>query len=167
MNAYERVKLSRERTKDVFPLPGVSDCIRYAICEMAEMDDAWLRFERMSDKRNNVRISDPYLEFGQALYMLYSAAVQMGMEPEYDTLYFAGRMTMESMYAYAMYRMTVVLSTMQLTMVEKSRLQSEFNGAYTSLLVLGELFGWDTAEAVEDACAAFEVKHLGTVKEEA
>ena len=57
-----------------------------AICELAEMDDAWLRFDRRDDKRNNVRLNDPVAELGQALYMLLSAAVQLGIEPQTDSV---------------------------------------------------------------------------------
>ena len=82
MTPYERVRLSRERTAATFPLPNVLDCIRYAITELAEYEDALLRQERASDKRNNDKQHDPRSELGQALYMLLSAAVQFGEPSE-------------------------------------------------------------------------------------
>lgn len=156
MSAYERVKLSRQRTGATFPLPGVSDCIRYAICEMAEMDDAWLRIERAGDKRNSDKAHAPSAELGQALYMLLSAAVQHGVEPAlYDYSGYTSLWYVEVLKWLA--------DLLQALCDGYTALDQEFSGCYSTMCGLAAFHGWDAAALVDAACAAFEAKHAPEV----
>ena len=47
------VKAHRERSAAYFPLPTPAECIRYAMQELAELDDAWIVQENPAHKRNN------------------------------------------------------------------------------------------------------------------
>ena len=84
MTPYERTQLSRERTAATFPFPSALDCIRYAVTELAEYDDALLRQERAGDKRNHDKAHDPRSELGQCGYMLLSEALQLNGTPQMD-----------------------------------------------------------------------------------
>lgn len=165
MTPYERVKLSRERTAATFPLPSVTDCIRYAICELAEMEDAWLRIERADDKRNNVRQSSPYDELGQAVYMLLSAAVQLGVAPKLLATY-RDHDTYIDAYAYALYTLAALLTMMQRSQVDAERLQMVFDAAYSGIYATGAINGVDSVfdSLIDDTCAAFERKHAPAVQ---
>lgn len=164
MTPYERVKLSRKRTADAFPLPCPLDCIRYALCELCEYDDAMLRIERIGDKRNNARVPDPRGELGQALYMFLSAAVQWGTKPkQYDPL---SQQTRLHLYSAALNWLTgFTLSpasahlTPPLSNARRVALGIPVSGAYNVLCALATLHGWDLDELIEDTCAAFEAKH--------
>ena len=157
MTPYERVKLSRQRTAGVFPLPSPLDCIRYAICELAEYDDALLRLERIGDKRNNARQPDPRAELGQAFYMLLSAAVQVGYEPNgLDT--FRAPDHRLGHYAVALRNIGNVLCGV-LDSASPEHVAYQMDDAYRALLWIAAAHGWDVAALVDDACAAFEAKH--------
>src|SRR5574343_139598 len=73
MDVLERVGSSRMMLDGKFPYPSAVDCMRYAIQELAEMDDAMMRQEQPNHKRNNGREHDPRKELGQAGYMILSA----------------------------------------------------------------------------------------------
>ena len=164
MTPYERVKLSRKRTANVFPLPSPLDCIRYSLCELCEYDDAMLRLERIGDKRNNDRQPDPRAELGQALYMLLSAAVQWGIKPKGS--YRLSEQTRLHLYSSALTWLTsFTLSPTSAHLVppfsaaRRVALGVPVSGAYNVLCALATLHGWDLDELIEDTCAAFEAKH--------
>jgi hypothetical protein len=156
MNPYERVKLSRERTAATFPLPTPRDCIRYAITELAEYDDALLRLERAGDKRNNARQPDPQAELGQCVYMLLSAAVQTSGPPEYYPV-----LPDVSVVWYAD-TLKWLADMLQGFCDGFSALAEELSRTYSALVGIASFHGWDMTSLVEDTCAAFEAKH-GTV----
>ena len=165
MTPYERVKLSRKRTANVFPLPSPLDCIRYSLCELCEYDDAMLRLERIGDKRNNARQPDPRAELGQALYMLLSAAaVQWGIKPfQYDHL---SEQTRLHLYSSALNWLTgFTLSPASAHLVpplsspRRVALDIPVSGAYNVLCVLATFHGWHVDALVDDTCVAFEAKH--------
>lgn len=164
MTPYERVKLSRKRTASTFPLPSPLDCIRYALCELCEYEDAMLRLERIGDKRNNDRQPDPRAELGQALYMLLSAAVQWGIKPKrYDPLSQQSRL---HLYSSALNWLTgFTLSPVNthlappLSAARRVALDIPVSGAYNVLCALAAVHGWDVDTLVEDTCTAFEAKH--------
>jgi hypothetical protein len=162
MTPYERVRLSRERTAATFPLPNVTDCLRYAICELAEMDDAWLRLERRDDKRNNERTHDPRAELGQAFYMLLSAAMQLGIEPAAPSDILYRWSVYESIYASALKSMARLLdmSMMPAEAVSPDYAQGAFDAAYYAMFAAGALYDWDDLDImVDETCTAFERKH--------
>ncbi len=162
MTPYERVKLSRERTRLTFPLPGVSDCIRYAICELVEYDDALLRMERTGDKRNNDKVHDPAAELGQALYMLLSASVQFREPSAPRRLPAVSGYMPRELYFMALSHLADLgfeaLDEKNLSSLE-TWLRAHASTAYTDMCDLADLYGWSVDALVEDACAAFEAKH--------
>lgn len=173
MTPYERVKLSRERTATTFPLPTPRDCIRYAITELAEYDDALLRIERTGDLRNNARQPDPRAELGQCVYMLLSAYVQLDEEPAvyHEETSKPERWMLKFSYYDAMASLAMtaddVLSStdVDVPVYERSTKEvivAQADEAYNSLLMVAESHGWDMTSLVEDTCVAFESKH-GTV----
>lgn len=165
MTPYERVKLSRERTAGTFPLPNVLDCIRFAICELSEYDDALLRQERTGDKRNNDKAHDPRSELGQALYMLLSAAVQLKYEPDclpvschmgavssnvadwyFDAMSYLADLGSEARdIGKSPYAITNVTSIM--------------DEPYSYLYAIADTNGWPVDALINDTCARFEAKH--------
>jgi hypothetical protein len=68
--AQERAALAH-----CYPLPSPVDCIRYALTELGEYEDAILRNERQSDKRNNGRERDWQAELGQCGEMIGCALI--------------------------------------------------------------------------------------------
>jgi hypothetical protein len=152
------VQQSRALTAATFPLPSVLDCIRYAITELAEYDDALLRAERTGDKRNNDKQHDPRSELGQALYMLLSAAVQLGHEPEYFsadggvTESYLDAVSTMAIVGYDVFKMSDVPWTVDLV-------HKELDDAYSALLDLSDVCGWPVDALIDDTCAAFERKH--------
>ena len=161
MTPYERVKLSRERTAATFPLPSVLDCIRYAITELAEYEDALLRQERASDKRNNDKQHDPRSELGQALYMLLSAAVQFGEPSEPRRLPAVSGYGPRELYFMALSHLADLgyeaLDEKNLLSLE-TWLRAYASQAYTEMCDLAVLHGWPVDSLIDDTCAAFERK---------
>ena len=156
MTPYERVKLSRQRTDGAFPLPSPVDCLRYAICEIAEYDDALLRLERAGDKRNNDRQHDPAAELGQALYMLLSACVQRGHQPRAG--FYVHGPTPRSAYAKTLGVLASMLDNHFAFHVE------DLSAAYTHIVVLAARHSWDVDALIDATCAKFEAKHAPEVQ---
>jgi hypothetical protein len=161
MTPYERVQLSRQRTAGVFPLPSVLDCIRYAITELAEYDDALLRQERQGDKRNNIKqMHDPRSELGQALYMLLSAMMQHNYEPDNDASF--RTMTPQQVYFNAI-QWTTETGRDALGIGSKpyafQNMQHSVDAAYSAMLALALSHSWDVDTLVDDTCNRFEQKH--------
>ncbi len=163
MTPYARVKESRKRTAATFPLPSPLDCIRYAICELAEYDDAMLRLERIGDKRNNERQPDPRAELGQAIYMLLSAAVQWKTQPEPYSLMPQPRLHLYSSSLSWLIGFTASPVNLMLTppLARNNRIATgwKVSGTYAALCSLAACHGWDVDTLIDDTCAAFEAKH--------
>lgn len=155
MTPYERVRQSRELTAATFPLPSVLDCIRYAITELAEYDDALLRQERTGDKRNNDKAHDPRNELGQALYMLLSAAVQIKEDRNFTILTPVSRVVC--------YVNSLRLAADLLRSVAGNGhtwvIHDQIFGAYVEVARLANTHGWPVDVLIDDTCAAFEAKH--------
>lgn len=156
MTPYERVKLSRERTAATFPLPSPVDCIRYAITELAEYDDALLRQERTGDKRNNDKAHSAERELGQALYMLLSAAVQLDFAPHSGGRFGFPERDWRQNYCAAVRVLAWLAEDLPQTRL--------INDTYAQLRKLAAHHGWDVAELVDGACAKFEAKHAPEVQ---
>jgi hypothetical protein len=159
MTPYERTQLSRQRTAATFPLPSVLDCIRYAITELAEYDDALLRAERTGDKRNNDKAHDARSELGQALYMLLSAAVQLECAPRAWVVTAYRKM---GLYTAAMERLANLLDeadAVERKLVTPDNLGDLVSSAFCTLLVLADANGWPVDALVDDTCNRFEAKH--------
>ena len=154
MTPYERVKLSRERTNATFPLPSVLDCIRYAITELAEMDDALLRQERTGDKRNNDKAHDPRSELGQALYMLLSAAVQLRCDCDVTP-----QDASDKFAAYVASMRCLVSCAYYADRQTTGALMWHVDDAFAVLCSLAHGHGWSVDALIDDTCARFEAKH--------
>ena len=98
IHAFRTVKMHRTRSADYFPLPTPAQCMRYAIQELAELDDAWMRQENPAHKRNNGREHDAELELGQAGYMIASSLLDCFSDVEIARLAYTGTRT--SRWAY-------------------------------------------------------------------
>ncbi len=170
MTPYERVRKSRELTAATFPLPSVLDCVRYAITELAEYDDALLRQERTGDKRNNDKAHDPRNELGQALYMLLSAYMQwdeapngmyfpLGADEQWigRSLYFASLTELSYLANYVL--STVDIETPSHERMKMSDVLGKADDVYDSMYALAMFTGWNVDALIDDTCAAFEAKH--------
>jgi hypothetical protein len=170
MKPYERVQLSRQRTNATFPLPSVLDCIRYAITELAEYDDALLRAERTGDKRNNGKEHDPRSELGQALYMLLSAHIQWNECPDlyYDPpeqgeewldamLYSSTMSELARLAEYVTALTNPIVPLHERAIFENVLGQAE--DAYNNMYALAMYHKWDVDTLVDDTCNRFEQKH--------
>jgi hypothetical protein len=157
---YERVQLSRQRTQGVFPLPSVLDCIRYAITELAEYDDALLRQERQGDKRNNIKqMHDPRSELGQCAYMIVSAMIQM---PEYsfDTPSLLERDgILRTTYHFCLLSNLASAGENATYSHCKPEVHEDLQWAWEDLVRLCDWHGWDVDHLVDETCNRFEQKH--------
>ena len=154
MTPYERVQLSRQRTAGVFPFPSVLDCIRYAITELAEYDDALLRQERTGDKRNNDKAHDPRSELGQALYMLLSAAVQLRCDCDVTP-----QDASDKFAAYVASMRCLVSCAYYADRQTTGALMWHVDDAFAVLCSLAHGHGWSVDALIDDTCARFEAKH--------
>ena len=157
MTPYERVRKSRELTAATFPLPSVLDCIRYAITELAEYDDALLRQERTGDKRNNDKTHDPRSELGQALYMLLSAAVQLKCDCDV-----APGDASDKFAAYVASMRCLVSCAYYGNARTIGALMWHVDDAYAVLCTLVHAHAWSVDALIDDTCARFEAKHAPT-----
>jgi hypothetical protein len=149
MNIAELVGIvagSRARTNLAFPLPDVSGCVDYAICEAAEAIDARLRQKRNGDKRNNERQVNERIEWGQCGYMIASGLMQTDYELQgyvsdggtvYDVLHWLAQEAVEA--------------------------DSSLVDAMIDWVIVCQFEEWEPAQLLRDTCAEFERKHIGEV----
>lgn len=78
LELLEHISQERAALAHCYPLPSPLDCIRYALTEVGEYEDAILAMERTGDKRNNPdRERDARKELGQVGEMLGAGLVQL------------------------------------------------------------------------------------------
>lgn len=164
MTPYERVRLSRERTAATFPLPSVLDCIRYAITELAEYDDALLRQERTNDKRNNDKAHDARSELGQCGYMLLSALLQLP-GPFYCGTKYNRDGVLHGTYYFALLHGLTRAATHAMYPASMGDAVSYLHQSWGELVRLADVHGWPVDALIDDACAAFERKHATPARE--
>ncbi len=148
--AVGKVEQSRSKTNATFPLPDVRGCLRYAFTEVGETEDAFLRMERATDKRNNVKggtIEDARREWGQVGFMLASAAIQMGD--------ISGNYSFDS-FVPSIYITSGIIGNM---------LQAHINVvdvvlALKSWVDFCDKQGWEPKGLIDETCKAFEDKHI-------
>ena len=157
MDVLARVGSSRIMLEGKFPYPSAVDCMRYAIQELAECDDAMMRQDQPDHKRNNERTGDARKELGQAGYMILSAMLKVegcraDFESEYkDKAHLYGAVVRELGDALSEGTTTRIYVTTNL----------DWALAYWKELVA--LHGWDVGELITETCEAFEAKHLGVL----
>ncbi len=154
MNIVARVRYSRNCTNDTFPLPSVTNCLRYAITEMAEFDDARLRQQQPEHLRNHARNDDPRRELGQCGYMLASAWVQITKQDEVNFNTPHETRNIDHMYAGALADIAFAL--------EDDGAQSSVYFAISAWVQLCGMLGWNADQLIEETCAEFERKHCVT-----
>jgi hypothetical protein len=76
LELLEYIAAERAALAGCYPLPSPLDCVRYALTELGEYEDAMLRAERTGDKRNHSKPHDARRELGQVGEMLGAAWVQ-------------------------------------------------------------------------------------------
>lgn len=148
--AVEKVRQSRDKTNATFPLPDVRGCLRYAFTEVGETEDAFLRIERAKDKRNNVKggtIEDARREWGQAGYMLASAAIQMGD--------ISGNYSFDS-FTPSVYVTSGVIGNMLKTYINSVDVVL----AMKSWIDFCDMHKWEPMKLIDEVCAEFEAKHI-------
>ena len=156
MDILERVGSSRMMLDGKFPYPSAMDCMRYAVQEMAEYDDALMRQEQPDHKRNNSREHDPRKEAGQAGYMIVSAMLKVeGCKADCESQY----MNKKCLYGAIVRELGDALSEEMINMYVVNGL--DWALAYWKELCT--LYGWDVPTLIEDTCADFERKHLEPV----
>lgn len=154
----ERVRESREGTKEKFPLPDVEHSIDYAITEIGETIDAFLRLGRPGDKRNNEKNIDPRYEFGQVGYMICSAIIQIK-----NTNILMYDLSGQSDKGHDLYSLLVWIAKVR---------SSHCGGGKSDDLCGANLkvgihrwccacinYGWDPHELIEEVCIDFEKKY--------
>ena len=160
---YERVQLSRQRTAGVFPLPSVLDCIRYAITELAEYDDALLRDERSGDVRNSDKAHSQRAELGDAFYMLMSACIKAEHKPKlHNAEALPPRQQCNAIVRLLTHAADAADDIEQFGPAEDTLeiLHDALDGAYTYMVALCVgWYDWRPADVVEEACQKFERKH--------
>lgn len=156
MDVLERVGSSRMMLDGKFPYPSAVDCMRYAVQELAEFDDAMMRQEQPTHKRNNGKEHDPRKELGQAGYMILSAMIKV----EGCSTYLESEIQeKDRLYGAIIGELGEALSEGQINLYVVNSL--DWALAYWKELCT--LHGWDVAELIEDTCADFERKHLSPV----
>ena len=150
----EIVRVSRERTHGVFPLPDVDSCIDYAITEAGEYLDAVLRERRNGDKRNNDKQHNPRKEWGQCGYMIASAIIQVPNIDSYDNDDFEAYESPDNV-------------TLHLAIAFLCNVRDDATGRDTPELDALDFWhafavkcGWNPAGLLSETCADFERKHL-------
>jgi len=152
----EIVRVSRERTAGVFPLPTVDDCIDFAITEAAEYIDA-LKRENATYKRNNDKEHSTRKEWAQCGYMICSAIIQI------DTSHLDA-LDWEPYIPVTEGNMYVVITRL---CDVRTGLAFEENPTIDALdhwQAFAVKCGYDPADLLRETCAAFEAKHLPVVR---
>jgi len=174
MDVLERVGSSRMMLEGKFPYPSAVDCMRYAIQEMAEYDDARMRQDQPDHKRNNERQPDPRKELGQAFYMVLSGCLALKLDVEIEppldyegiyeewlkrTLYAGIKQDLGRLCADVFCAVDEIVPLYERPTID------ELAGLATDLLTsMGQLandHGWDVDDLITETCEAFEAKHLG------
>lgn len=161
MDVLERVGSSRMMLDGKFPYPSAVDCMRYAIQEMAEMDDAMMRQEQPEHKRNNGREHDPRKELGQAGFMLLSAALYLENTYPTDDKEVDAHVSTVELWANCIDSACMAVKDFSLNLVSYASVDISYALAYWKHIASSH--GWDVAELIEDTCADFERKHLEPV----
>lgn len=164
MTPYDRVKLSRERTSAAFPFPALRPSLDYTICEFAgELRDAMLRDERGGDVRNNDKAHSQRAELGDAFYMLLSACIQAGHEPQLSMIAAMSPRRRCNLITRMLTHAADIADTIAQFGAQEhdvDALRRTLDGAYTHMVAL--CVGWydlQVADVVEEACQKFERKH--------
>lgn len=156
MHVADRVVLSRKRTAAAFPLPAFDRCVRYAIQECGETDDAWMREEHPEHKRNSERTPFPRREWGQVGYMILSGATQRVDWGKYQTqIHGHVQEPRSTLFGGVVMQLGLAL------IYERnwSWSQSHLHTAFVNWVYLCRLEGWDPDELIDETCKAFEAKH--------
>jgi len=154
MDVLERVGSSRLMLEGKFPYPSAVDCMRYAIQEMAEYDDARMREDQPDHKRNNERTPDPRKELGQAGYMILSAMLKVeGCTAD-----------LESELGSKGQNYGAIVRELGDALTESESniyVVNSLDWALAYWKELCTLHGWDIDALITETCEAFEAKHLG------
>ena len=155
MDVLERVGSSRMMLEGKFPYPSAVDCMRYAIQEMAEYDDARMREDQPDHKRNNERTPDPRKELGQAGYMILSAMLKVeGCRADFESEY----KDKACLYGAVVRELGDAISEGTITRIYVT---TNLDWALAYWKELCTLHGWDVDDLITETCEAFEAKHLG------
>jgi len=152
-----RTEAMRKRTAGNLPYPDAASCMLYAVTELGEMVDAWLRKGRPDDKRNNDRQPDAKHELGQFIVMVQSAKLRCDELGEGKKLQVDEQTKQQCQALYeAMVNTAHIIKTMgngePPPPFEWVWIQKDFH-------TLARLYGVDWRELEEEACAEFERKH--------
>lgn len=163
MTAEERVKLSRNRTCPQFPLPVFNKCVRYAIQECGETDDAWMRIEEPGHKRNNERQPDPRREWGQVGYMILSAAIQRGKDRQFRCDHVHSPAYLLAGFGEEYFGRVVM--ALGMTLIYDCEINTTLKAveqlrvAFAAWVHVCRCYAWDPDELIDETCMAFETKH--------
>jgi len=159
------VRESRGKTNKVFPLPDFRKCFRYMGQEVFEYDDADIRLLSPEHKRNHDKKYDRRKEFGQAIYMFFSAVMQTGIEGV-EPYGERGDVVLDFAFSALVVHVGLLLqdaySQPDPLVLYKNRLNL-FADTWACCLAICNAYGWDVCELVQETCRDFERKHLGTV----
>jgi hypothetical protein len=160
MDVLERVGSSRLMLEGKFPYPSAVDCMRYAIQEMAEYDDARMREDQPDHKRNNERQADARKELGQAGYMILSAMLHYEKtNPQKSvTIKLETGNTVNVWSQVVQFAGSSVFFALDKT-PNWAAVDASYAWAYCAALM--QLHGWDVDDLICETCEAFEAKHLG------
>jgi hypothetical protein len=154
MEYLERVSKSRQLLEGKFPYPAGRQCIRYAIQEMAEYDDALMRLMEPEHKRNNERTPDHRKELGQAIYMAASALLLLPKEYEVRPT-IALSLNTEETFGMVVHHLGLALTYSDGFLFYIS---ADVQYALSYMRQLCTRRGWDIDLLVEETCQEFERK---------
>lgn len=154
MDVLERVGSSRLMLEGKFPYPEGVRCMRYAVQELAEYDDARMRLDQPDHKRNNERQPDSRRELGQAGYMILSAMLKVeGCRADLESEV----LDKACLYGAVVRELGDAISENSINIYVVNNL--DWALAYWKELCT--LHGWDVYDLITETCEAFEAKHLG------
>jgi hypothetical protein len=159
MDVLERVGSSRLMLEGKFPYPSAVDCMRYAIQEMAEYDDAMMRAYQPDHKRNNERQPDPRKELGQAGYMILSAMLYFEKDFPYQSWGAIGGDAI-ALWAGVVSNVASAIHP-DPEFADEGVDAGDLGLAWDCCKALMHLNGWDIDALITETCEAFEAKHMG------
>lgn len=158
MDCLERVGSSRLMLEGKFPYPSAVDCMRYAIQEMAEFDDARMREDQPDHKRNNERQPDARKELGQAGYMVLSALL-LDKGNDYPGFMYVAPGKPVELWAAAVMNVASAIGFYEADAKEDGAVDAWYAWVVMKDLMMAR--GWDPMQLITETCEAFEAKHLG------
>lgn len=157
LELLEYISQERAALAGCYPLPSPLDCVRYALTELGEYEDAMLRAERTGDKRNNQKPSDARRELGQVGEMLGAAIVQLNRK---RPLASEAIHTMES----RLDSVATLAESIAKCLWYRMDMNSDAQWSFANWIALVQLHGWDAHALLVERYTQVREKHCTEVQ---